>query len=97
MFFFFKQKTAYKRRISDWSSDVCSSDLAQSRRLLVTGFAELALAPTREFERHPAFARLFVESECLSAESLLIFRRHLRGIAEKPLYLAHTVQTGRAS
>src|SRR3546814_4892445 len=25
--FFFKQKTAYERRISDWSSDVCSSDL----------------------------------------------------------------------
>src|SRR3546814_845768 len=28
-FFFFKQKTAYEMRISDWSSDVCSSDLAE--------------------------------------------------------------------
>src|SRR3546814_2486315 len=28
-FFFFKQKTAYEMRISDWSSDVCSSDLGQ--------------------------------------------------------------------
>src|SRR3546814_5986001 len=27
IFFFFKQKTAYEMRISDWSSDVCSSDL----------------------------------------------------------------------
>src|SRR3546814_5958330 len=27
MFFFFKQKTAYEMRMSDWSSDVCSSDL----------------------------------------------------------------------
>src|SRR3546814_9072010 len=27
-FFFFKQKTAYELRISDWSSDLCSSDLA---------------------------------------------------------------------
>src|SRR3546814_16195556 len=27
--FFFKQKTAYEMRISDWSSDVCSSDLAK--------------------------------------------------------------------
>src|SRR3546814_9332204 len=27
LFFFFKQKTAYDMRISDWSSDVCSSDL----------------------------------------------------------------------
>src|SRR3546814_7589238 len=29
-FFFFNQKTAYEMRISDWSSDVCSSDLAQT-------------------------------------------------------------------
>src|SRR3546814_1993788 len=32
MFLFFKQKTAYERRISDWSSDVCSSDLTSGRR-----------------------------------------------------------------
>src|SRR3546814_3082714 len=30
--FFFKQKTAYEMRISDWSSDVCSSDLAGVER-----------------------------------------------------------------
>src|SRR3546814_8433296 len=30
LFFFFKQKTAYEMRISDWSSDVCSSDLSES-------------------------------------------------------------------
>src|SRR3546814_17572923 len=30
LFFFFKQKTAYELRISDWSSDVCSSDLSAS-------------------------------------------------------------------
>src|SRR3546814_12118941 len=30
--FFFKQKTAYEMRISDWSSDVCSSDLVPSSR-----------------------------------------------------------------
>src|SRR3546814_5881999 len=29
LFFFFKQKTAYEMRISDWSSDVCSSDLVR--------------------------------------------------------------------
>src|SRR3546814_6116100 len=29
VFFLFKQKTAYEMRISDWSSDVCSSDLSQ--------------------------------------------------------------------
>src|SRR3546814_8322545 len=31
LFFFFKQKTAYEMRISDWSSDVCSSDLSLER------------------------------------------------------------------
>src|SRR3546814_20110623 len=33
VFFFFKQKTAYEMRISDWSSDVCSSDLRGFRRV----------------------------------------------------------------
>src|SRR3546814_7577240 len=33
LFFFFKQKTAYELRISDWSSDVCSSDLEEPERL----------------------------------------------------------------
>src|SRR3546814_2417040 len=32
-FFFFKQNTAYEMRISDWSSDVCSSDLVATRRV----------------------------------------------------------------
>src|SRR3546814_5827849 len=32
LFFFFKQKTAYEMRISDWSSDVCSSDLLRPER-----------------------------------------------------------------
>src|SRR3546814_2409891 len=40
VFFFFKQKTAYEMRISDWSSDVCSSDLALYRpRILRTIFS----------------------------------------------------------
>src|SRR3546814_6254507 len=33
-FFFFKQKTAYEMRISDWSSDVCSSDLKLLRKIV---------------------------------------------------------------
>src|SRR3546814_14656408 len=35
LFFFFKQKTAYEMRISDWSSDVCSSDLGDAAGLAV--------------------------------------------------------------
>src|SRR3546814_9150791 len=41
LFLFFKQKTAYEMRISDWSSDVCSSDL----RLLHLGGDERAALP----------------------------------------------------
>src|SRR3546814_3473074 len=37
VFFFFKQKTAYVMRISDWSSDVCSSDLLARRHVHVGG------------------------------------------------------------
>src|SRR3546814_2262028 len=35
--FFFKQKTAYEMRISDWSSDVCSSDLPDIAKITFTG------------------------------------------------------------
>src|SRR5881628_3514490 len=34
--FFFKQKTAYEMSVSDWSSDVCSSDLESIRNSLIT-------------------------------------------------------------
>src|SRR3546814_7876206 len=40
-FFFFKQKTAYEMRISDWSSDVCSSDLAGRQLLVEPGSVEV--------------------------------------------------------
>src|SRR3546814_14142580 len=54
MFFFFKQKTAYEMRISDWSSDVCSSDLAD----FLPGQLELARAlfeNHKDREAHRAF------------------------------------------
>src|SRR3546814_8777705 len=38
--FFFKQKTAYEMRISDWSSDVCSSDLVQRERATALGVVD---------------------------------------------------------
>src|SRR3546814_4855543 len=50
VFFFFKQKTAYEMRISDWSSDVCSSDLTCSALLdpdgswWVLGWGEMSAA-----------------------------------------------------
>src|SRR3546814_8716712 len=46
-FFFFKQKTAYEMRISDWSSDVCSSDLVRAQQARLAGDVghHLALVP----------------------------------------------------
>src|SRR3546814_4482221 len=49
-FFFFKQKTAYEVRISDWSSDVCSSDLLDEK-LVIALFA--AFQPTGGTEGKP--------------------------------------------
>src|SRR3546814_4899500 len=42
VFFFFKQKTAYEMRISDWSSDVCSSDLT----MVQPQYIRLSVFPT---------------------------------------------------
>src|SRR3546814_1395048 len=47
VFFFFKQKTAYEMRISDWSSDVCSSDLASCPRQSPERSAVCSCAPRR--------------------------------------------------
>src|SRR3546814_99350 len=49
-FFFFKQKTAYEMRISDWSSDVCSSDLSIARRLDQIGIVEPVAVARIEFD-----------------------------------------------
>src|SRR3546814_2448886 len=52
-FFFFKQKTAYKMLISDWSSDVCSSDLREAgrRRALPAPRGERRKQTLRQFLR----------------------------------------------
>src|SRR3546814_3576075 len=52
VFFFFKQKTAYEMRISDWSSDVCSSDLPAGHSAVrrADGFRGLSVdAPARSW------------------------------------------------
>src|SRR3546814_6536580 len=48
VFFFFKQKTAYEMRISDWSSDVCSSDLARGVAVVDPAISDDALAKLQE-------------------------------------------------
>src|SRR3546814_2154243 len=62
-FFFFKQKTAYEMRISDWSSDVCSSDLS----LLALTLTNTVVASLRRLSRRdvriPAFVTIIARSE----------------------------------
>src|SRR3546814_2660945 len=50
LFFFFKQKTAYEMRISDWISDVCSSDL--KLRSLIERLANYLLRESRNQNRN---------------------------------------------
>src|SRR3546814_1803041 len=50
LFFFFKQKTAYEMRISDWSSDVCSSDLGPGIVMAVADFAPAAAQAADEVQ-----------------------------------------------
>src|SRR3546814_6825588 len=51
-FFFFKQKTAYEMRISDWSSDVCSSDLMGCSWFALSHHIDFLAAPDRGVRVH---------------------------------------------
>src|SRR3546814_9583681 len=67
-FFFCKQKTAYEMRISDWSSDVCSSDLVQRAEELVALLAPLLV--DRHLLRQDQAVGLAVDLEDLQAEEI---------------------------
>src|SRR3546814_18983441 len=63
-FCFFKQKTAYEMRISDWSSDVCSSDLLHHREADLRRLAGLAFQEGARDEAHEvAIAGLVLHQE----------------------------------
>src|SRR3546814_5546459 len=79
VFFFFKQKTAYEMRISDWSSDVCSSDLvgqgalrgAEVQRLVEHGVLGLDhLVIDRADQPHPGKLGVVAEAELVDARQL---------------------------
>src|SRR3546814_3283925 len=72
-FFFFKQKTAYEMRISDWSSDVCSSDLIE--RLIGTMIGKLRLLPGATGSN--VAARDGYDAEADAAMTLVEFERWL--------------------
>src|SRR3546814_10036318 len=60
-FFFFKQKTAYEMRISDWSSDVCSSDLTDEQTVFpaLTGWIGLMLTQ-KTMQYHAGFSSFLI-------------------------------------
>src|SRR3546814_2002255 len=60
--FFFKQKTAYEMRISDWSSDVCSSDLLAQRKKNTVGMLELLRDATARLPDGTWLERLSVDA-----------------------------------
>src|SRR3546814_1938421 len=86
VFFFFKQKTAYEMRISDWSSDVCSSDLAGDDELLALG--ALRLDPGRSPPRAVGRVALLGHHA---------FEAQPAGMAQHQLAVLLEVQIGRAS
>src|SRR3546814_3216773 len=67
--FFFKQKTAYEMRISDWSSDVCSSDLKTPVNDLCIGATFVTFGSFRDMPSHkrgcPTWPRFVISAACL--------------------------------
>ena len=67
------------------------------RRLKLTSYGEVILAAQAVDRRHPAFNKLFIESEYLPKENALVFQRRPRSADEKPIVLIHAmlVEAGR--
>jgi cyclic beta-1,2-glucan synthetase len=65
----------------------------QSRRLRLTSYGEVVLAPQVADARHPAFNKLFIETERLPRGNGLLFHRRPRSKSEEGIYLAHAVVT----
>jgi cyclic beta-1,2-glucan synthetase len=63
----------------------------QARELDVTSYAEPVLALPRADRAHPAFGKLFLETEFLPAESALLCRRRPRSAEQKPLWAVHVL------
>ena len=63
----------------------------QSRRLRLVSYGEIVLAPQASDARHPAFNKLFIESEPLPRGNGLLYHRRPRSRSEEGIYLAHSI------
>lgn len=70
-----------------------TNDSNERRRLWLSSYAEVVLGPQSADVRHPAFGKLFVESEFIPELNMLLFRRRPRSEDEEPAYLAHLLVT----
>jgi cyclic beta-1,2-glucan synthetase len=61
----------------------------RSRRLMLTSYSEVVLAPQASDRRHTAFSKLFIESDYLPGTNSLLFRRRPRSVEEEVVFLAH--------
>src|SRR3546814_12589541 len=86
--FFFKQKTAYEMRISDWSSDVCSSDLPPPALLLTSRFDRPTRSPMRAV---PIVSTAVYPRTCIRIASL---RSHATS-SVSPLEMQHAASRTR--
>nr|MBP7687213.1 hypothetical protein [Thermoflexales bacterium] len=66
------------------------------RRIALTSYGEIILSPQAADARHPAFNKLFIESEYVPDTNMLLFQRRPRSASEELIYLAHaaTVSPG---
>src|SRR3546814_16049163 len=95
LFFFFKQKTAYELRISDWSSDVCSSDLALAldraepdpERAAGIAVRHRVIAPARR--EHAVVPNAVIEDQRLIGHALAIGARQ-----HQPIEMPHLAGGG---
>jgi cyclic beta-1,2-glucan synthetase len=73
------------------------NDSNRPRRLRLTSYGEVVLAPQADDRRHPGFNKLFIESEYLPKENALVFHRRLRSANEGPAALVHAmvIEAGR--
>jgi cyclic beta-1,2-glucan synthetase len=69
---------------------ILTNHTKRSRRIALTSYGEVILAPQTADARHPAFNKLFIESEYISENSTLLYHRRLRSTSEEPIYLAHS-------